>query len=175
MIEVLSALVVLAGAVAVAALVLALVALRRLRSLQHQWGLMAMVDDLPMPGEPVPEFVADTTGGGQVGTADLAGEDVLVLFLDGSCPSCFDAVPMLRERPPSGGPRPIAVVIGQPAERAPMVAELATLARVVEEDTHGGLAARFGVRGFPAALVVGGGQVRMASHQLDQVELGVAV
>jgi DNA-binding SARP family transcriptional activator len=87
--------------------------------------------------------------------------------------TCFDAVTALRERPSDGQPRPIAVVIGQPAEVAGLVADLEPLARVVRETAHNGLPARFGVRGFPAVLMAGGGVVRTASHWFDQVELGV--
>ncbi|HET6214718.1 MAG TPA: hypothetical protein VFE14_17765 [Micromonosporaceae bacterium] len=174
MIQFLSAAVILIGAVAVAALGLALLAVRRLRLLQEQIALLGTSDfDLPVTGEPMPEFEAVTTDGGRVSTADLAGPDVLVLFVDGTCPSCFDAVSTLRELRRYGDPRPIAVVIGQPAERAALVAELEPLARVVEEVSYTGLPARFGVRGFPAALIVGDGVVRAASHRLDQLDLGV--
>lgn len=105
-----------------------------------------------MPGDPVPaDFVADTVDGGMVSTADLTGPDVLVLFVDGSCTTCFDAVGLLKERHAAGADtvRPIAVVIGQPEERTPLVAELAPIARVVEETSHTALPSRFGVRGFP--------------------------
>jgi redoxin len=169
----LSAMVGLTGAIAVAAFCLAMVAIRRLRLLQEQITLMGTVDDLPLPGDPVPEFVAEATDGGLVSNSDLAGPDVLVLFLTGSCPTCFDAVSMLRELPATARPRPIAVVIGQPADVAGLVADLEPLARVVVETAHNGLPARFAVRGFPAALVVGDGVVRAATHFIDQIELGV--
>lgn len=170
MIEFLAAAVVLVGAVAVAALALALVAIRRLGRLQGH--LNAADLDLPLPGERVPDFVATTTDGGRVGTADLAGPDVLVLFVDGTCPSCFDAVSTLESWRLTD-PRPIAVVIGTPDERVGLVAELEPLARVVEELSYTGLAAQFGVRGFPTALVIRDGVVRAASHRVDQIDVGV--
>lgn len=169
----LSAMVGLTGAVAVAALGLALVTMRRLRLLQEQIGPLGPVDDLPEPGTPVPEFLVEASDGSPVSNADLAGSDTLVLFVDGGCPTCFDAVTAVRALPGDGAPRPIAVVIGEPAEVAGLVSELEPMARVVLEPAHNGLPARFGVRGFPAALVVGDGVVRMASHWLDQIELGV--
>ena len=166
----------LIGVVALVALVVSLAVARRLRELQQRFGPIESFDDLPAPGTAVPDFVATTVDGGTVSAADLAGPDVVVLFVDGSCATCFDIVTELRARPAptSEATRPIAVVIGQPDERGALVAELTPLARVVEESSYVGLPARFGVRGFPTALVAGGGVVRAASHRLDQIDLGIS-
>jgi hypothetical protein len=131
--------------------------------------------DLPESGTAVPDFVVPTTDGGEVRTDDLAGGDVLVLFLTADCRSCLDEAARLREQAGDGGVglRPIAVVIGEPDERAGLVSQLEPVARVVEETHHTGLAARFGVNGFPAIMVVGGGVIRSAGHRIDDVRLGI--
>jgi hypothetical protein len=167
----------LTATVASGALVLALLLARRLRLLQERIEPFAGLSglDLPEPGIPVPEFVATTISGDQVSTEDLAGPDVPLLFLTASCSPCQDVVAGLRQAlaGTARSPLPIAVVIGEPRERAPLVMELEQLARVVEQDYTDGLAGRFQVRGFPAVLVAGGGSIRQAAHSLDEVRIGL--
>lgn len=162
------------AAVAVAAFGLALALARRVRQLQDRLDQGVLIEpDLPPPGEPVPDFVATTIDGVRLTADDLAGPDVLVLFLTASCESCREEVDRLREQPPvASEPRPIAVVMGEPDERAQLVRALVPLARVVEQAGYAGLAARFGVRGFPAVLVAGEGVVRRAGHLLSELEVG---
>jgi hypothetical protein len=162
------------AAVAAAALGLALALARRVRLLQDRLDQGVLVEaDLPVPGEPVPDFDATTVDGVRLGAQDLAGPDVLLLFLTASCESCREEVDRLRAEPPAAAEaRPIAVVMGRPEERAELVRDLLPLARVVEQTDYAGLAARFGVRGFPAMLVVGDGVVRRAGHLLSEVRVG---
>jgi hypothetical protein len=166
----------LTATVAVGAMVLALLLARRLRLLQERVEqLMAPFEaDLPELGSPVPEFVVATSVGGQVSTEDLAGPDVLLLFLTVSCSACQNLLASLPRAVANTlrGQQPIAVVVGEPVERAPLVTELEGLAQVVEQSYNDGLARRFGVRGFPAVLVAGGGTIRQAAHDLDEVRIG---
>ncbi|MFG1945744.1 TlpA family protein disulfide reductase [Nonomuraea sp. NPDC048826] len=156
-----------------AAVALGLVLLlgRRLRQLREMLDTsgMPLGPDLPEPGRAVPAFDATTTSGGRVTRADLDGPDVVVLFLMESCPACGSVVAGLRERPVREGPSPIAVLVGDGPERDRLVAELEPVARVINLPDGERLAGDFGVHGFPAVLVAGGGVIRSASHRLSSV------
>ena len=166
----------LVAAVALIALAVALACAARIRELQERLdiGMSGPATDLLLPavGAPVPDFAAVTTDGAEVDASDLAGPDTPVLFLTTDCDACSELI--RRVTGPAPGPldgfrRPLAVLIGPPGERAAVAADLARVTRVLEDDNVGGLAARFGVRAFPAVLVAGDGVVRAAVHELDEI------
>lgn len=168
MIEYLWAATVLTAATAVTALGLALLLARRLRELRQllDAGGMPLGPDLPEPGRPVPEFSTTTTTGDRLTQADLDGPDVVVVFLMESCESCAALVASLRERPV---PSLIAAVLGEGQKRDLLVRELEPVARVVDPADAESLAGDFGVHGFPAVLLAGGGVIRSASHRLSEL------
>jgi hypothetical protein len=180
---------VLAGALALAALLLGLVLARRYRELRTALLAAGVLRDrprpgppppgswLPAPGTPVPVDVsAVCTDGSVLSEEYFAGPDVVVVFLSARCAPCRAALPALRQvfaGVAPAGPRPVVVLIGPPSECADYEAQLAPPARVVldGEAKTGGLTPRFGVRGYPAVLVVGRGVVRKAGMTVRDVEL----
>lgn len=156
----------LTAATAGVALALALALAGRVRSLQAQLAAGADPFALPSPGEPVPDFSAGTTAGGRVDSTDLA--DALIAFFTTDCEACQEVAGELAGGA-LGGTRKVAIVIGPAAERSAMVDRLAPVADVVEQGDHQGLAARFGVRAFPALLLTGDGAVRASGHALSDL------
>lgn len=132
---------------------------------------------VPEVGSPVPAGLNVTTADGSpLASADFAGADVVVAFLMSSCTTCRTALPQLREAlaalPPTA-PRPVAVLTGAPDDWPDYRAELDGLARIVQDSgqSKGGIAWQFGVRSYPAVLVVGGGVVRRAGKTASDVAL----
>jgi thiol-disulfide isomerase/thioredoxin len=166
----------LTASIAVAGMTLTLALGRRLHEVQEQLRAIGLPWDsaLPGPGTPVPDFAVAAADGVTLSTADLAGADTFVAFLSSACQSCRDELPRLREVL-ARYPVPIAVVVGSPVERAEMATGLPSVAHVVMEDDADdrGLAARFGIRHFPAFLLVGEGVVRSAGHSVEEVLVGV--
>jgi hypothetical protein len=170
----------LTAAVAVAALVLALGLSARLREVSEQLsrvGTHAHDDGMmPLPGTPVPAFEATTSEGTSVSSEDLRVDDGLVLFLSTDCESCQEVMTEIS-RPgftlPATSRRPLVVLIGPAGDRAAELPRIEPVAQVVEDDDHAGLAARFGVRVFPAVLLVRDGVVHQAANDLDEVMAGV--
>ena len=169
----------LTAAVAAASFGLTLVMARRLRELRERVDQLGQLDvlDLPEVDEPVPDFEATTTDGAHLDARAFAGADVLMLFLSGDCESCRELAAELPDMIAAGqfaSAPPIAVVIGAKADAALMVGRLEPIARVVAQTDHFGLAARFGVRGFPSVLIAGGGVIRATGHHLNDLRAGMA-
>jgi thiol-disulfide isomerase/thioredoxin len=135
---------------------------------------------LPAVGSPAPaELIAPTVDGPPVTGADFAGADVVVAFFTSGCTSCRAALATLRATLaalPADGPRPVAVLRGAEGDMADYRRELTGLARVVSDAgaKKGGLAGEFGVRSYPAVLVLGGGVVRRAGMTVADVALAPA-
>ena len=170
----------LTALIAAASFGLALVLARRLNELRERVDHLARPDalDLPEVGEPVPEFSATTTSGARLDATALAGSDVLMLFLTSDCDSCRELAEQLPDRVAAGdfgAAPPIAVVIDATADASALIAKLEPVARVVPQTDHFGLAARFGVRGFPSVLIAGDGVVRATGHHLNDLRAGLAV
>ena len=132
---------------------------------------------VPDAGAPVPaDLDMTTTDGTRLTAADFAGADVLVTFLMSSCTSCRGSLPALREAcaalPPTAH-RPVAVLSGAPDDWPEYRRELDDVVRVVLDtgQRKGGFAWQFGVRSYPAVLVVGGGVVRSAGKTAADVAL----
>lgn len=51
----------------------------------------------PVVGEPAPEFVLESRGGGEVSLSDLRGEVVLINFWATWCPPCRQEMPLLDQ------------------------------------------------------------------------------
>lgn len=132
---------------------------------------------VPADGSPVPaDLSMSTTDGTPLSGDDFAGDDVVVAFLMSSCTSCRGSLPLLRQACaalPATAPRPVAVLSGAPDDWPEYRRELDGLARIVLDDGRrkGGLAWQFGVRSYPAVLVVGGGVVRRAGKTAADVAL----
>jgi hypothetical protein len=132
---------------------------------------------IPDPGFPVPaDLSVPTTDGPPVLGADFAGDDVVLAFLTSQCTSCRASLAELRDgfaALPATAPRPVVVLSGSPVEWPEYRRELAGLARIVQDgdERTGGVATLFGVRSYPAVLVVGGGVVRRAGMTASDVAL----
>jgi hypothetical protein len=132
---------------------------------------------IPDPGFPVPaDLAVPTTDGPPLVGADFAGDDVVLAFLTSQCTSCRASLGQLRDgfaALPVTAPRPVVVLSGSPDEWPEYRRELAGLARIVQDgdERKGGVATLFGVRSYPAVLVVGGGVVRRAGMTASDVTL----
>lgn len=174
---VLTAAVVLVGALCLLDLLLTLGVTRRLREhvtrlerLEHGGATHDVTDDataagsLPAPGTPVGPFSATTVDGEPVSSAGLADHTV-VIFLAPECAACRDKVPGLvswaagHERE-----RTLVIVDGQGMDPAEVVGPLEPVATVVVVDTvERTVFDAFGINAFPSFCVVADGRVVAAS------------
>jgi hypothetical protein len=173
------------GVLAVAAICLGLLLARRFRELRAALLAAGVLRErrarprppqgrwLPAPDTPVPaDVVAVCTDGSVLSREEFLGPDVVIAFLAASCPPCTAALPGLRTALAGiSTPRPVVVLIGPPADCADYEVLLSPLARVVQDGDAktGGLAPLFGVRSYPAVLIVGGGVVRKAGMTVADV------
>ncbi|NBM14645.1 redoxin domain-containing protein [Streptomyces sp. GC420] len=108
------------------------------------------------PGAIVGAFGARPNGAGPVTHEDLA-DGTLVAFFSPTCKPCNEKLPgfaaALAQRPEERG-RVLAVVVGDPAASAPMVAALEAVALVVQEPDDGPVATAFAIRAFPTCARV---------------------
>lgn len=161
------AVVVLIGLVSLLNLALTYGVIRRLR--RHNDMLRAQsvagsaqVSQLTV-GAVVDEFKAVTVSGGTATRDDLSGQ-TLVGFFSPDCPACAAEIGRFVEVARSRSRDSVwAVAVGEPDRVADTVATLTPVAGMViaEEDQHEMVTA-FGVAGFPAFFVVGGGGVVQA-------------
>jgi hypothetical protein len=158
----------LVALVAVAAFGLVLVLARRLRAVTERVDLFLPVSPagLPLPGTPVPEFEAVSTGGERVTQGAFGEVERVFAMLSTGCESCLEQIPAFREFGASLTPRPIVVVTGASGHRAPLVAQLRDCAVVIEEPEHGPMAAAFEISDFPTVLLIRDGVIRQAEHGL---------
>ncbi|WP_026212553.1 TlpA family protein disulfide reductase [Longispora albida] len=162
----LTAAVVLVGGLCVLNLLLTLGVIRRLREHTELLSRRGSVADdrTPQPGQVIGEF----SSGGLV-TADL-GERTLVGFFSPSCAPCKEMLPSFVELAKGYAGPVVAVVVAAGDEDAPgSVAALEPVARVVVEAPGGAAGKAFGVSAWPTFLVVSGGRVEVAGHDVDSV------
>ncbi len=131
------------------------------------------------PGETVGDFVATTMDGERVSRGALVGS-TLVGFFSPDCAPCEERLPEFvdhAEHHPGGRRQVLAVIVAQDEDTAgPVVAELASVARVVRDVGAGPVPRAFGVHGFPAfALVEPGGMVRASGYELSALAEPAAV
>lgn len=108
-------------------------------------------------GEPAPAFTLPTPGG-EVTAADLTGHPTLICFLRPGCGPTRASLPAVRQwagtNTPAGA-HLVAVVNGEPAEAAALLAEAGPLTGLtVTEAPDGPLAAAFGVRHHPTFVLL---------------------
>ena len=175
---VLTAAVVLVGALCLLDLLLTLGVTRRLREhatrleqLAHHGAHDDIVTDdaaaagsLPAPGTPVGPFSATTVDGEPV-SADGLADHTVVIFLAPECAACRDKVPgLVSWAAGHGRERTLVIVDGQGMDPADMVGPLEPVARVVVVETvERSLFDAFGVNAFPSFCVVADGRVVAAS------------
>jgi len=181
----LAAAVTVVGALGVVNLIFSLGVIRRLREhteildrLAAGGGAQGDSVMLP-PGETVGDFVATTVDGEQLSREELA-DTTLVGFFSPDCEPCKERLPQFvdyAEHHQGGRRQVLAVVVADDEDGAgPVVAELASVARVVREVGAGPVPRAFGVHGFPAfALVESGGVVRASGYELSALAGPAAV
>lgn len=167
---------VIVALIALSAFGLVLVLARRLRSVAERVNLFlpASVGTLPHPGTPVAEFQAMSSTGQPVTRNDVVGVERIVAVLSTGCGDCTAEIAAFREHSSRLDPPPIVGITGVPAERAPMVAQLAGHAVVLEEEDLGPFQSAFEISEFPAVLLVRDGVIQMAEHRLAPILDGLS-
>ena len=161
----------LVAIIALSAFGLVLILARRLRSVTERVNMFlpASLGSLPHPGTPVAEFTATAKDGRPVSQADFAVNTRVFALLSTGCGDCAKAIAAFREHGRQLSPPPIVGVVGPADERAPMVAELAGHAIVLEEDDLGPIAAAFEISEFPSVLLIRDGYIQQAEHTLAPI------
>ncbi|HJQ00787.1 MAG TPA: hypothetical protein VJ851_04245 [Jatrophihabitans sp.] len=131
--------------------------------------LPASPGSLPHPGTPVAQFTATATDGRSVSETDFADNTRVFALLSTGCGDCAKAIAAFREHGPRLSPPPIVGVVGPADDRAPMVAELAGHAIVLEEEDLGPIAAAFEISEFPSVLLIRDGYIQQADHTLAPI------
>jgi protein-disulfide isomerase len=149
----------LVGALCVLDLLLTVGVIRRLREVTEQLaaapGLATMLPR-PAPGFAVADFSTVTEDGEPLTRADLPPR-TLVGFFSPTCAPCKELLPDFLDhaaQSPGGRALTLAVVIGTPAEAAPLARQLAPVARVVVEHPDGALSAAFSTAAYPTLLLL---------------------
>ncbi|WP_416900705.1 TlpA disulfide reductase family protein [Micromonospora echinospora] len=177
----LAAAAVLVGLIATVNLLLTIGVVRRLREhttelaeLRSRSGTGGGVSGMPVAlpiDARVGEFTATTVDERSVRLAEL-GERPLVGFFSPGCQPCKDRLPgFLKYAATRAGGREnvLAVVAGTPQETAETVEQLRRVATVVVEPDQGPVQKAFGVKGFPAFLLVEKGVVAASDFELGTV------
>lgn len=168
---------VLVGALALVDLVLTFGVVRRLR--EHTELLDRLSGNGPVmtpAGGTAADFAA-TTANGEPVSRDLLSGTTLLGVLSPDCPACREKLPRFAElaRDHPGGRGQVLAVVVAPSddEAAPVVAELAGVARVVRDAGGGPVTSAFAVHGYPAFALLGPGGTVLASGS-DLAELAPA-
>jgi hypothetical protein len=126
-------------------------------------------------GSAIGDFAVTAVDGTPV-AADLLVPPTIVGFFSPGCGPCHERLPEFAgrvRRAPVG--RALAVVVGEAADSAEMVATLGEVALVVNEPVGGPVAKAFGVRGFPAFGLVGeDGRIEASGNDLGSIPMLVA-
>ena len=150
-------------------LVVVLGVVRRLRTYENRLGDLAEPPPVSTAtlGEPVADFAASTVDGRTVGRDSLTGR-TLVGFFSPDCPACHERLGDFRTAAVRHPGDVLAVVVDDGGDTAPVVGAFSgTGVAVVVEDPEGPVASAFGVRGFPAfVLVRDGGVVESVGYQV---------
>lgn len=169
--------IVLVGLLATANLLLTFGVIRRLRvhtaeisSLGRQGGDIG--GDVAAPaGTAVAGFTATDGDGRPVGAEILTGRR-LVGFFSPDCKPCKERLPEFVEfasQRQGGRDGVLAVVVSSPAEAAETAGLLRPVARVVVEADQGVVQQAFGVKGFPAFVLIQDGEVVASDFNLPAV------
>lgn len=168
---------VLIGLIASANLLLTFGVIRRLRehtteisSLRRQGSDLG--NDVAAPaGTAVARFTATDDEGRSVG-AEIPTGRWLVGFFSPDCTPCKERLPeFVRYASQRQGGREgvLAVVVASPAESAEVAGQLRPVARVVVESEEGAIQQAFGVKGFPAFVLIEDGHVVASGFNLTTV------
>lgn len=178
---VLTAAVILLGALCALDLLLTFGVVRRLR--EHTTALEGLhrggapvgppiAGDLPALGKEVGPFTATTVDGTPL-SRDLLPANHVAVFLTADCPSCKDQLPGLTSwAAAQDRSRTVVVIDGRLADPAELVAALSPVATVVVESTAIPVTDAYGVHVFPSFAVIADGRVTYSS--LDFFRLPVS-
>lgn len=180
MTTILTALLMVVGAVAVLNLLLTVGVIRRLRQHTERLSHLSAPGGAPEPvmleaGAQVGEFAATTTDGEPVSRDLLSGQTLVGVFAP-SCSACREQLPNFiskAETFPGGRAQVLAVVSGEPEQVGLYRDQLTPVARVVvESPPNGPLVSALQAVGFPAFAVLNAEGVVVASDfTLDSLPL----
>jgi thiol-disulfide isomerase/thioredoxin len=175
---ILTAAVVVVGALCVVDLLLSVGIIRRLREhtemLSQLRSTSSVPTSLPGPGTRVDEFTATSTEGTGVALGAAGGESLIGFFSPG-CGPCATVLPEFVDHAAVAGAAVLAVIVGDGPEVAQMTAALEPVAQVVHEQHGGAVSGVFGVAMFPSLFVLDASRTVMASgHDLKAVRQPVA-
>ncbi len=164
MIEVLMAIAVVVGVVAVADLLLTFAVIRRLAALEARTRRLpaAVGGASPEPGHRVRDFGVQLISGDSFSQADLAEGPAIVMFVMPSCEPCKEAIADLRALP-APLPYPLYVLVAgteSDADLSELAGQLPAEARIGKIATIDATTDAFGIDGFPTALAIEDGIVR---------------
>lgn len=170
MTEILTALVILVGVLGLANLLFLYGVIRRMRALEKRV-VDADPPTGPQPGHRIGQFSATTLDGQDVGTADLAGTDTLVVLLTVGCGACDKIVGELPEVVDDASLL-ILVQAGPSEDSDQLVSSVrgsaATDARIAVVP-YGPVASAFDVTAFPTVIRVSDGIVRASGYSFADV------
>lgn len=151
-------------------LVVVLGVVRRLRSYETRLGDLAEPPPVSTAtlGEPVADFTASTQDGRVVDRASLTGR-TLIGFFSPDCPACHERLGDFQAAAARHAGDVLAVVVDDGGDATPVVGALNGTGgvTVVIEEPDGPVTRAFGVRGFPAfVLVRDGGVVESVGYQV---------
>lgn len=169
--------IVLVGLLTAANMLLVFGVIRRLR--QHTTEIAklgkqdasAWGDVAASPGTEVTQFAATDDAGSPVGAEVLTGRR-LVGFFSPDCEPCKERLPDFlhaASQRPGGRDEVLAVIVASQSEAASLLGQLSPVARVVVEQVEGAVQRAFGVKGFPAFVLIDDGQVVASDFHLASV------
>jgi peroxiredoxin Q/BCP len=85
-------------------------------------------------GSKAPEFTLPAAGGGEVSLRDFAGREVLLVFVQGGCGPCHQAVPALNKVRGAGAPNVMAIFNGSLEDARQWAAETHATFPVLAQD-----------------------------------------
>lgn len=133
-----------------------------------------VLGDAPALDRPVGDFTARTVDGEPV-SADLLAAEAVVVFLAADCASCRTHLPdVVRWAGDQDRRHTLVVIDGQVADPADMVAVLTPVTRVVVESSGTPVTKAFGATAFPSYCQVRDGVVVASSLDLSRLPAALA-
>jgi hypothetical protein len=176
MTEVLIAIIIVVGLIALVDLVLTYGLIRRVNSIQAQphstdQGLV------PRVGHRIGDFVAKATDNREITGREFKGAETFAAFVMVGCGPCHRLVEELSQMAPPELPLVLFIASGQgkDEETARMAAQVPFAAAVCVIDSTGAVTEAFGVSGFPTVIRVSEGIVLATGLSLGSVRVGEAV
>lgn len=131
----------------------------------------AWADVAASPGATVTPFTATDDAGTPVGAEILTGRR-LVGFFSPDCEPCKERLPEflhVAAQRPGGRDEVLAVIVASQAQAGDLLGRLSPVSRVVVESEQGEVQQAFGVKGFPAFLLIDDGSVIASDFNLASV------